>query len=69
VRASLDLAGLPTVCVRVCSETNEPTECRRMMSDFEVHLPDESSTSDLNVKFLGPVDSTWAADALVCRVR
>lgn len=65
VRAALGLAALCTRSVPVCSETNGRAECRSMMSDFEVHLPDESSTSDLNVKFLGPADSTWAAAVLV----
>lgn len=37
-----------------------------MMSDFEVHLPDETKTSDLNVKFLGPKDSTSAVEISVC---
>jgi hypothetical protein len=30
-----------------------------MMSDYEVHLTDETKTSDMDVKFHGPKDSAW----------
>jgi hypothetical protein len=29
----------------------------RMMSDYQVELPDETSTSDFNIKFYGPEES------------
>lgn len=38
-----------------------------MMSDYEVHLTDETKTNDLDVKFHGPKDSACSSLCLLDR--
>lgn len=49
-----------TLACRVrITRTTHPFYPRRMMSDFEVHIPDESSMHDFLVAFPGPEDSEF----------
>lgn len=49
----------------MCPHPNQRPPKRRMMSDFEVHIPDESSMHDFLVAFPGPEDSEFFV-SVVC---
>ncbi|RLN20208.1 hypothetical protein BBJ28_00002559 [Nothophytophthora sp. Chile5] len=49
----------PTIAMSKINKRRETDVMKLMMSDYEVHLTDETKTNDMDVKFCGPKDTPY----------